>query len=245
MTTEPTSKAVNLRDISTQLGDKEAALRNCLYATLLEAITGDTPTQSFSVLDIGCGRGEMMQMLREQGHQCVGVDMEPECVRMASQYGETHLGTFDTLESTISDRPFDVVLSSHVLEHVDHPLACLQQAMRVRANRFVFAVPNVLRSIRLVRAIFGNPKADHPTHVYGWTQPELTALMDRAGFDCAEWYQDRVTINPFAGSLGTKLTKILSPIETRLLPRLFPMLSSSLIVGCTKKTPGPQNPQSA
>ncbi|QDT03524.1 hypothetical protein K227x_19080 [Rubripirellula lacrimiformis] len=105
----------NPRDISTQPCEKVAALHNDLYATLLAAITGDTPSQSLRGLDIGCDRGEMMQMLPEQGHPCVDIDMETECVRRASQFGDTHLGTFDTLDATISDRPCDVVVSTHGL----------------------------------------------------------------------------------------------------------------------------------
>jgi len=236
LTEQTETKSKNLRDISTRLGHKESALRDCLYSVLFDAVTQDGKAQSLKVLDIGCGRGELMGLLRDQGHTCVGVDVEPDCVSLASEFGATHVGTFGTLQMLPLNDDFqgsvDVAVSSHVLEHVDSPLDCLRQARDVEANRYVFAVPNVLRSISLVRAVTGSPRADHPTHVFGWTRPEFEALLNRAGFDLIAWHCDRVTINPLAGKIGTQVTRLLSPLETGLLPRLFPMLSSSLIAEC-------------
>ncbi|TWT80130.1 bifunctional 3-demethylubiquinone-9 3-methyltransferase/ 2-octaprenyl-6-hydroxy phenol methylase [Planctomycetes bacterium CA13] len=246
VTSTRTDESVTLRDISTRLGAKEAVLRDCLYAVLVRAVTDGTEHKSthdklsnpdlqlptLSVLDIGCGRGELMQHLNAAGHTCVGVDVEPDCVELARQFGDTHLGGFDSLASLPLPESLDVVVSSHVLEHVDEPLTCLRQALALGAERYVFAVPNVLRSIRLVRAVTGSPRADHPTHVFGWTRPEFNALLERAGYEVIAWHQDRVTINPLSGKIGTQITRLLSPLETRLLPKLFPMLSSSLIVEC-------------
>ena len=174
-TTDLESKS--LRDITTRLGRKESALRDCLYSVLYDAVTHQGKSQQLNVLDIGCGRGELMRTLRDHGHNCDGVDMEPECVAISSQYGTARDGAFDTLETLPLNEDFqgavDVVVSSHVLEHVDSPLDCLRQARATGASRYVFAVPNVLRSIRLVRAVFGSSRADHPTHVFGWTRPEF------------------------------------------------------------------------
>ncbi|WP_461509201.1 class I SAM-dependent methyltransferase [Rhodopirellula baltica] len=228
----------NLRDISTQLGRKESALRDCLYRSLVNAATDGIENHSNSpsmILDIGCGRGEMMQLMAQRGFLCHGVDLEPVCVEMASKYGITKVGGFDNLINLgygpAVTHP-DVVVSSHVLEHVDNPLGCLKAAAAVQASRYVFSVPNVLRSIRVVRALTGSTRADHPTHVYGWTRPEFESLLNRAGFDVIAWYPDRVTVNPFSGHLGTLLTRLVSPLETGLLPKVFPMLSSSLTASC-------------
>lgn len=231
----------NLRDISTQLGRKESALRDCLYNSLVKAAIDGNATRSGSslvLLDIGCGRGELMRLMTAQEFECHGVDLEPTCVEMASEYGTTKVGGFDDLLNLgygpLGLHP-DVIVSSHVLEHVDNPLGCLKDAAAIHARRYVFSVPNVLRSIRIVRALIGSTRADHPTHVFGWTRPEFETLLNRAGFDVIAWYPDRVTINPLSGRVGTWITRLLSPLETRLLPKLFPMLSSSLTVACELK----------
>ncbi|QDV65942.1 class I SAM-dependent methyltransferase [Crateriforma conspicua] len=230
--------AENLRDISTRLGHKESALRDCLYDSLVRAATdtqSGTTASPTVLLDIGCGRGELMRLLADREFECHGVDLEPACVDMAATFGETKLGGFADL-GRLGYGPDgvhpNVVVSSHVLEHVDDPLGCLRSAAELRADRYVFSVPNVLRSIRIVRALLGSPRADHPTHVFGWTRPEFETLLQRAGFEVVGWYPDRVTINPLSGRIGTQITRLISPLETRLLPKLFPMLTSSLTVAC-------------
>ncbi|WP_417740052.1 class I SAM-dependent methyltransferase [Rosistilla oblonga] len=230
--------AENLRDISTRLGHKESALRDCLYDSLVQAVSEqpfEAPDTPPILLDIGCGRGELMRLMAACGFQCHGVDLESACVDMAAEFGQTKLGGFADLDQLgygpSGVRP-NVVVSSHVLEHVDDPLGCLRSAATLQADRYVFSVPNVLRSIRIVRALLGSPQADHPTHVFGWTRPEFETLLRRAGYEVLGWYPDRVTMNPLSGHIGTLLTRVLSPLETSLLPKVFPMLSSSLTVTC-------------
>jgi SAM-dependent methyltransferase len=225
-------EAKNLRDISTQLGRKESALRSCLYESLRNAVVANDVGKSLRVLYIGCGRGELLQDLKRLGHRPMGVDVEAECVEISSQYAPAKQGGFAELETLFPDSEFDVIVSSHVIEHVDDPLLCLRQTHRLNAARYVFAVPNVHRSIRLMRALISSERADHPTHVYGWGRPEFRALLERAGFEWIRWHCDRVTINPIPGRLGSGITRLISPLETGLLPRLMPGLSSSLIVEC-------------
>jgi SAM-dependent methyltransferase len=226
------AEAKQLRDISTRLGSKESALRDGLYRSLRDAVIGDGSHESLRVLDIGCGRGELLRALTELGHQPIGVDIEPDCVEISSQFAPAKQGGFGDLADYFPDARFDVVVSSHVIEHVDDPLTCLRQARQLNADRYVIAVPNVHRSIRLLRAMVSSDRPDHPTHVYGWGRPEFKALLERAGFEWIGWHCDRVTINPLSGPVGSWLTRCLSPLEVRLLPLLLPGLSSSLIAEC-------------
>lgn len=233
-----TTRSKNLRDISTRLEQKESVLRDSLYRALFDAVVGTTKKCPLRVLDIGCGRGELLRDLKSQGHEPIGVDVEAECVEISRQFSVAELGGFSDLERLFSTQSFDVIVTSHVIEHVDSPLTCLRQTRQIDAERYVIAVPNVHRSIRLMRAIFSSNRPDHPTHVYGWGRPEFKALLERAGFEFTRWHCDRVTINPVPGKLGSWITRALSPIETRLLPRLFPGLSSSLIAECRPALPG-------
>lgn len=233
---ELTVDSVTLRDISTRLGHKEAAVRDCLYRSLRNAVVGTDTDVQLRVLDIGCGRGELLKDLKGMGHDPVGLDVEAACVEISRQYSQAMQGGFDDLPRLFPAKSFDVVASSHVLEHVDDPLSCLRLARALGARRYVFAVPNVHRTIRLIRAVASSNRPDHPTHVYGWGRPEFKALLERAGFQLIRWHCDRVTINPVPGRLGTLITRCLSPLETAILPRLLPGLSSSLIAECRPLT---------
>jgi 2-polyprenyl-3-methyl-5-hydroxy-6-metoxy-1,4-benzoquinol methylase len=228
-----------LTHISLQLTGQESDLRRSLYETLVRAVC-DLPHPSntrLRVLDIGVGRGELLQRLSARGHCSYGLDQEAGCVAAASRFGECAIGSFDDAPHIFGPAKFDVIVCSHVLEHLDDPGAALEQMRRAGAGSYVFAVPNPLRPIRILKALIGSRRPDHPEHVNAWAHPEFAALLRRCGFRIDSWYADRVTVNPFRGSFGAVLTRLLHPIETMLLPHVFPMMSSSLIVRCSTEVP--------
>jgi SAM-dependent methyltransferase len=229
-----------LTHISLQLTGHESNLRRSLYETLARAVCEPYPSNAeLRVLDIGVGRGELLQRLSARGHRCYGLDQEAGCVAAASKFGECAIGSFDDAPQIFGPVKFDVIVCSHVLEHLDDPTAALRQMRRAGANSYVFAVPNPLRPIRVLRALIGSRSPDHPEHVSAWGHPEFAALLRRCGFRTDSWYADRVTVNPCHGASGAVLTRLLHSIETKLLPYLFPMMSSSLIVRCSTEAPQP------
>jgi SAM-dependent methyltransferase len=223
----------HLKHISLNIGQQDALLRESLYSALTEAIVNSIPNSSTaSILDVGAGRGELLKRLSEKGYKTYGVDLEAACVQAASQFGDVRQGGIHDVETLFKDQHFDVVVCSHVLEHVDSPCDALKEFAKLNASAYVFAVPNPLRPIRILRAIFNSKKPDHPEHVYAWGKPEFKALLNRTGFEVEEWYSDRVSFNPIRGKLGYIFTRFLKPFETHFLTWLFPSLSSSLIVRC-------------
>ncbi len=119
---------------------------------------------------------------------------------------------------------------------MSHPLsaphAALTALRELDCPRYVFAVPNVLRPARIVRSLLGSARGDHAAHVFGWGRAELASLLRNAGFRSAAWYTDRVTVNPLGGRAGALATRLLEPLEAAILPRVFPLFSSSRIVAC-------------
>lgn len=229
----------HLKHISLNLAGQKARLRESLYDALSRAVAECVDgEQDRRVLDVGVGRGELLQRLKAQGFDTYGVDLEAECVRIAGEFGSCRQGGIDEINVLFPDSNFDVIVCSHVLEHIDSPYFAFAEFAALGADGYVFAVPNPLRPLRLVRALFGSKKADHPEHVHAWGHAEFAAILQRCGFDVDDWYADRVTINPFHGRIGSALTRLLTPLESGLLPRIFPMLSSSIIVRCRVKAKG-------
>ncbi|MBN2207938.1 MAG: methyltransferase domain-containing protein [Candidatus Coatesbacteria bacterium] len=71
-----------------------------------------------NVIDIGCGRGEFLELLSQRGINCLGIDSNPEMVRICESRGlevkEDDLVAF--LEAA-DDGSFDGVFCSQVVEH--------------------------------------------------------------------------------------------------------------------------------
>lgn len=72
-----------------------------------------------SILDLGCGQGSMLRVLRSQGKKVQGVDADPSLVRDLSNDGFTiQLGSIpDDLDSLDFDN-FDGVFLGHIVEHL-------------------------------------------------------------------------------------------------------------------------------
>ena len=71
------------------------------------------------VVDLGCGRGEFLTLLREQGVQASGVDARPDAVATCR---EKHLdvehGDLFTFLSRQPDESIDGIFCAHVVEHL-------------------------------------------------------------------------------------------------------------------------------
>ena len=87
-------------------------------------------------LDIGCGRGEWISLLNENGFNARGIDVNESMVRLASQKGlnaavNDALGELKSLE----ENSLDIITAFQVVEHIkfDDVLELIKEAKRVLA----------------------------------------------------------------------------------------------------------------
>jgi 2-polyprenyl-3-methyl-5-hydroxy-6-metoxy-1,4-benzoquinol methylase len=73
------------------------------------------------IVDVGCGRGELLELVRELGRAGIGVDVDEEMVRrcVAKGLNATHAEGVAFLLAQ-DDSSLGVVFSSQVIEHLDH-----------------------------------------------------------------------------------------------------------------------------
>ena len=232
------------RDISLTLGRREEALRVGLYDALFRAVregTAGVAGRPATVLDVGCGRGELLRRLSAAGFEAAGLDPEPGCVAASSRHARTERGGLDDIAARFPGRTFDAVVCSHVLEHVNDPLGGAKRLAAACApgGVVVAAVPNVLRPVRVLRSLRGGLTPDHPRHLYGWGRPEFATLLSDAGLRVTGWYADRVTLVRLPGRLGGAVCRLMSPLEEGLFCRVLPGLASSVIAAATPAGPPP------
>jgi SAM-dependent methyltransferase len=72
------------------------------------------------VLDVGCGRGDTVAWLVEQGFDAYGMDVRPEYIANGRAYlGADRLAVLAGTVYPFPDDHFDIVISDQVLEHVE------------------------------------------------------------------------------------------------------------------------------
>jgi ubiquinone/menaquinone biosynthesis C-methylase UbiE len=127
------------------------------------------PKPGDRVLDVGCGRGHLVNALRQFGVDAEGIDLNPNAAQVAIV---PHVQTMSATELQFSSASFDAVVSFHAIEHIPDIDAALAEMARVvrptgkvllvypaEPIRGVFAIPTAV-------ILFGNPLKARDVHVH-------------------------------------------------------------------------------
>ena len=189
--------------------------------------------RDLTLLDYGCGRGETMAYASQLGMRVTGLDADPECVRLAAQYGPAHLLNLESPREQVGRQSFDVVACFHVLEHVDNPRAVLSMLAEAARRYVLIAVPN-LQQIPNLRKPHASPGRCNDGHLQSWDHSHFRNLAENhCGLQVLDWATD-ATIVPVASELVRRLfgNKAVIALETGLFRRLFPYWGISIIALC-------------
>jgi 2-polyprenyl-3-methyl-5-hydroxy-6-metoxy-1,4-benzoquinol methylase len=133
-------------------------------------------------LDVGCGLGEILDIARRYGFRTFGVELNASRAAEAAKKGHNiQVGVFSP--STFEGVQFDVVILSHIIEHLRNPeeLIC-QVRERIRKNGLLYiATPNFGG---MICAIEGSRYKSFtpPVHIAYFTRPSLKRLLENCGF---------------------------------------------------------------
>ncbi len=159
------------------------------------------------VLDVGCGRGEIVRHCVRLGAQAYGVDYASVALRMARDAGSVYRANAKRLP--FPSAFFDRVLMFDIVEHL-HPweldlaLAEARRVLRPDGRLIIHTAPNVWYDryayplVRLVRVLMGqranypkDPRAIIPAnldvHVNEQSATSLRRVLRRAGFRPQVW----------------------------------------------------------
>jgi SAM-dependent methyltransferase len=132
-----------------------------------------------AILDVGCGVGQVVQMLASAGFVAQGVEVN-EANLAAAVTDAKHLQLYDGSHLPFADQTFVAVGAFNVLEHVTYPVALLDEMTRVLqpGGRMVISSPNFLR-------------------VIGWRDyhPHMRGLRQKAGNAAILWRHLRAPCN--------------------------------------------------
>ena len=142
-----------------------------------------------SVLDIGCGAGELTYdiAVRARPRLVMGIDMNPKAIAVAKQRYE---GKVHNLKFIVGKAPddlpemeFDVVVLSNVLEHQEDRISFLKSIIvKVKPRKALIRVPMFERDWRVpLRKVLSLNYFLDPTHYIEYTYSALYRELEAAG----------------------------------------------------------------
>lgn len=177
-----------------------------------------------SILDIGCGEGSFLKIMKEKSYDCYGLETSSAGIKKAASKGLAVYGNIKDIK-----RKFDVITLWHVLEHIKNPVHYLNQIKkRLTKNGYLLvAVPN----FDSIQSKLGKDAWFHlapPLHIFHYTPKTIASILKKEGFKVVRIEHFSLEYNPF-GYLQTFLNLI--PIgETNLLYKMLRRSSFKLNV---------------
>jgi SAM-dependent methyltransferase len=157
-------------------GDPEA-IAAALAERYLDLLEANPP-----VVDIGCGRAELVELLAKRGVEAIGVDTDPSMVAEARDRG-LDVRQVDGNSFLRSREPgsLGAIIATHLVEHLE--FADLVELLELAATRlrpggvFIAETPNPTSLV-----VLGNSFILDPTHLRPLHPSLLTFLCEGAGF---------------------------------------------------------------
>lgn len=159
------------------------------------------------VFDAGCGRGEFLDLLAEQGVEFQGVDLDPDMVERCHEKGYASVQLGDAIEvlQKVEPASLGTIFSAQVVEHL--PFETLQRLLELGVSRlkpgglFIAETVNP-HSARALKAFWVDPSHQHPLF------PEvMLSLCETAGYvggdvfaplGEGDWERDRTRVGEYA-----------------------------------------------
>jgi 2-polyprenyl-3-methyl-5-hydroxy-6-metoxy-1,4-benzoquinol methylase len=156
-------------------GIKEQLRYHRIYTTLTRFVSKNNP----SIVDIGCGKGGFLSWCKTQGlSELFAIEKSLFCANQIKS--SLNISVFSHIaELNSKSQKIDVVVISHVLEHVFHPVGLLKQIVQKTDDNTLFyiEVPNADFYIREP-----NPwKYLYFEHINHFDQPHIAYLLKNAG----------------------------------------------------------------
>lgn len=172
------------------------------------------------VLDVGCGRGELLDLCRESGIEARGIDVNEWSVAELKERGlDVSVGAIPDDLLTVESGSIGTVFASHVVEHLQtSPLITfLTESWRVLRDGglLIIETPNAQSVVMSSSEFWKDPSHVAPRH-----PASLIIVARELGFEVAE----STTLHPFNDAARLELTDDHPDDLLRLVDRLNELL---------------------
>jgi SAM-dependent methyltransferase len=143
------------------------------------------------VLDLGCSTGTLSRQIADRVKFVAAIDHNPELIVVAQKEHPPANLVFETADAAefLSRSPelFDVLILSHVLEHLDNPKEFLQTHMARFGNLYI-EVPDLERTpLNEYRMqLKSQLQYSDSDHIWEFTREDIHALLDSCGLQIVD-----------------------------------------------------------
>ena len=157
------------------------------------------------ILDIGCGRGLVLDVMRRGGWSTIGTELNEETASYAIKVYDLKVFTGGIIQLQLPAESLDAININQVLEHLKNPNEVLEECGRLlkKEGLLVISVPD-LRSPQFSLGKENWFLLDLPFHLFHFTEEGLSRLLKKNGFKIKNIKRFNLEYSPF-GWLQTML----------------------------------------
>jgi len=171
------------------------------------------PHSASRLLDVGCGSGTLLGLLKQRGFHVRGFDSSSEAAGIAKSESDVDVVVGTRLQDAgFAAGSFDLVTLFHVMEHVTDPRSVLSEVRRILRpeGRLVLQVPNIESwQFRLFGVRWYG--LDVPRHVINYSTHAMRGLLEQSGFKISRTRHFNLRDN--APALASSLFPSLDPVS--------------------------------
>lgn len=159
-------------------------LNDIYFQNKLNKIKKLFPNGKLNILDVGCGWGNFLQLLKKNRLSYLGIDLSQQAVDICREKG-LNCQKADLIDlGKIKGQKYSVITFFQVIEHLKNPLDYLRAAKKLLKKNGVLLMttPNNNSPLRI---LFGSkwPVYNTPSHYYFYSKKSLGRLLKMAGFN--------------------------------------------------------------
>lgn len=204
-----------------------AESKRAAFADQLAALKPFIDPSGKKLLDIGTGKGYLLDVASKMGFDCRGLELSSYAAEKAAERHAGRIFTGTIEKAKYDGASFDVVTQTDLIEHIGDPKSLMAEISRVlKPGGLVFIItPN---TDSWTRRFFGKRWFQYKyEHVIYWDPRSLRRLLDLFGFETLTLRNNRKRFRLSYYNDYFKKYAFLGPVG-RLFPKLYRLLPKGM-----------------
>lgn len=164
--------------------NKDQVFNNTYFQEKLNIIISLTQEKKPTILDVGCGWGNFLQVIKNSRLPYLGIDLSPMAVEICREK-KLNCKEADLINlSKIKSQQYSAITFFQVVEHIKNPIDYLKAARKLLKKNGILLIttPNNQSPLRYLLGSHW-PVYNTPSHYFFYSKKSLERLLKAAGFN--------------------------------------------------------------